>query len=69
MSLVADGSFLTSAFKSRIIASQCQPFGKLKDSKTYSIQYVNVYSRISISEYNIYISIYIKNAYRLPNRL
>jgi hypothetical protein len=33
MSFVADGGFLMSAF----IASQCQPFGKLQDSKIYSV--------------------------------
>jgi hypothetical protein len=37
VSLVADGSFLTSAFKSHIIPSQCQPFGKLQDLKICSV--------------------------------
>jgi hypothetical protein len=37
MSLVTDGGFLTSTFKSHIIASQCQPFGKLQDSKISSV--------------------------------
>jgi hypothetical protein len=36
MSLVTDGGFIISAFKSHIIASQCQPFGKLQDSKICS---------------------------------
>jgi hypothetical protein len=37
MSFVADSCFLTSALKSHIISSQCQPFGKLQDSRIYGI--------------------------------
>jgi hypothetical protein len=37
MSFVAHGCCRTSALKSHIIGSQCQPFGKPHDSKIYSI--------------------------------
>jgi hypothetical protein len=48
MSFVAEDHFITSTLKSHIIGSQCQPFGKLHDSKIYSIYYLNVNASISI---------------------
>jgi hypothetical protein len=48
MSFVAHGCCCTSTLKSHIIGSQCQPFGKLHDSKIYSIYYLNVNASISI---------------------